>query len=249
MILAIISFILKLMPFNIEERGFVNLFIVLIILFVIVSGIGVVYFLGSNKSISTSSNLSSPPPKLPVKAVTVTSPPSIPPANSMELSQGQLTQNQTQGTQDSQRQKRDLKCTEQIDFWQYLPENLKDKTYKDGIISPGQSTYDIFPLAWSKNCQWQAFLLELVGRDADAYTSNDFQPRGVYIFDNDTKKIKLAYSMPTDFTLDEEAYESNFWFAEDKYIFVVTTKKTKKEFISRRYEYDVTLDKVEPSGE
>lgn len=170
-------------------------------------------------------------------------------ASSAKLSKEQTSQIQVQNTPNPKDTNGDLKCQKEIDFWKYLPENLKQKTYKQGIVSPGQSTYDIFPLAWSKDCQRQAFLVELVGREGDAYISKDIHYRGVYIFDDKTQQIKLAYSISPEFTVDEEGYESNFWFAQDKYIFVVTTKKTKKEFISKRYEYDVSLDKIKPSGE
>lgn len=238
------------MPFYLKDRGFVSLFIILTILFLITSGVGVVYLIKTGWDIpKPSTSLAPVPSSLLEKAVPATPSVSIPPVSSTESPSGRLTQNQLQNTQDSKDPKRDLKCLDEIDLWQYLPEDLKKKTYKQGIVTSGQSTYDIFPLAWSKSCQRQAFLIELVGRGADAYTSKDFEPRGLYIFDNKTQQIKLAYLMPTEFTLDEEAYESNFWFTEDKYIFVVTTKKTKKEFISRRYEYDVNLGKIQPSGE
>ena len=140
------------------------------------------------------------------------------------------------------------KCNKDLDLWSFLPENLKKETYKKGVVPPGEATYDLSPLAWTKDCNKLAFLLELVGRGGGAYQEEDFKPRGVYIFDNKNQSIKVARLIAKNVSIDPKVTDSNYWSGSDEYIFVEITNPLKSEFSGKRYKYDdktgqVTLDK------
>lgn len=124
----------------------------------------------------------------------------------------------------------------------FLPDKIKNKVGEKEILGDIR-TYELSPLAWSKDCSKLAFLVELVGRDAGAYTPEDFEQRGIYIFNEITKEIKLAKLLSNDNTVDSTAYDSNFW-SGDKYIFVEVTNKSKSEWVSKRYEYDSKTGRV-----
>lgn len=124
----------------------------------------------------------------------------------------------------------------------FLPEKIKNKVGEKEIPEDIR-TYDLYPLAWSKDCSKLAFLIELVGRGAGAYKPQDFEQRGIYIFNDITKEVKLAKLLSIDHSIDSQAYDSNFWSGEN-YIFVESTNKSKSEWTSKRYEYDSNTGKV-----
>lgn len=135
------------------------------------------------------------------------------------------------------------RCKKKADIWSYLPEGLKSRTYKKGAIAAGASTYDMIPLNWSDDCTILPFLIELVGREADAYEQEDFKPRGLYLFNDIDKKIRSVFILDKDLYIDNSVNESNFWF-QGKYIFVASTSEGESVFTKKRYEYDPKIEKL-----
>lgn len=133
---------------------------------------------------------------------------------------------------------------EEPEIWQFLPEEIRKKTYKKDIIGSSAATYDIYPLSWSRNCDKLAFNLELVGRNVEAYDDEDYKPRGIYILDTTTKKIEIVKFTPRDYTVTSSAFDSNFWTSDEKYVFVEVTNQTKNIWISKRYQYDSMTGQV-----
>ncbi len=102
--------------------------------------------------------------------------------------------------------------------------------------SAGRATYDLIPLAWSKDCSKQAFLLELEGRDADAYKNADISQRGLYVYQVKDNIVKMIYPIPNRIFLDTNVKNSNFW-SDGDYVFAETTNQNEGTFTDERYIY------------
>lgn len=140
------------------------------------------------------------------------------------------------------------RCNKNVDIWQFLPKEIQGKTYKKGIISPGQSTYDLILLKWSDDCKYLPFILELVGRGAEAYGPEDFKPRGLYILDDNLKQIKTVKLVAINSFIDYLEPYSNYWFGE-KYVFSESEDDGKSQFVTKRYNYDFSTNLLAPHEE
>lgn len=126
------------------------------------------------------------------------------------------------------------KCAN-VDVWQYLSKNLQSRTYKKNVISPGEATYDLYILSWSKDCRFLPFVLELVGRGGGAYSAEDFEPRGLYLFDNNSKQIKAIKKNLPNYYFNLEN-KSNYW-VQGKYVFS-ESEKAEGQYLQKEYIYD-----------
>lgn len=126
-----------------------------------------------------------------------------------------------------------------VNIWQYLPENIKTKTYQKRIVSAGEATYEIMLLKWSGDCKYLAFLIELEARGGGAYDDEDYKYRGVYVFDSENEKATVAMLIPKNLLFDKNEYGSNLWVDGNKYQFVLSESIKQGEFIKIRYRYDV----------
>lgn len=123
------------------------------------------------------------------------------------------------------------------EIWDFLPDNLKAKTYKEKVISAGEALYNIIPLEWSEDCIKLAFVLELEGRDGGAYKDKDYEPRGIYVFDSDARQIKTIKIFGKN-SYQSKDYYRNLWSSFGDYHFEEITENGRGEFIGRRYEYN-----------
>lgn len=138
----------------------------------------------------------------------------------------------------------EVKCDKSVNIWSYLSPDLQKRTSNERHIL----TYEIYPLKWSDDCRYLPFYLELVGRGADAYSAEDFIPRGLYMYNDITKKITIIQLLDTERTIDSKEHNSNNWFYQ-KYIFVVTTNVKKSQILKARYSYDVSTGFIRSEGE
>lgn len=134
-------------------------------------------------------------------------------------------------------------------IWEHLSKDLQSKTYQKGIISAGEATYEITLLKSSDDCEFTAFLIELVARGGGAYNDKDYQNRGVYIFDSKTKKVIIAMLIPKELVLDVHEYGSNIWVNNNLYKFVLSESIKEGKFIKWRYLYDIENNKLTKSIE
>ncbi len=128
-----------------------------------------------------------------------------------------------------------VKCKKDINIWNSLSKELKDNTTNKGTSEI--LTYDYTQLAWSDDCTKLPFIIELVGRGGGAYNATHFKPRGLYLYDDGTKKVTPIKLISENSTIDYSQYGSNHW-SDDSYIFVISTKKSESEFVNYKYNYD-----------
>lgn len=131
--------------------------------------------------------------------------------------------------------------------WEYLPNEVKDETYKKDRVSAGEATYQIYLLKRSNDCKYLAFMIELEARGGGAYDDEDYKNRGVYIFDSEEKKIITAMMMPKDLFFDKDEYGSNLWISDNKYQFVLSESTKQGDFVKTRYTYDLKNNKLSKS--
>jgi len=145
----------------------------------------------------------------------------------------------------------DLKNNEnsEAQIWEHLSDDLKDKTYRRGAVSPGEATYEITLLKWTNDCEYVAFLVELVGREAGAYSQEDYKYRGVYIYEEESKEVRTLMLMPEELLFDEGEYGSNLWTHDDQYRFVLSESVKQGKFLKTRYLYDLKSNKLSKSVE
>jgi hypothetical protein len=133
------------------------------------------------------------------------------------------------------------RCNKNIDIWEYLPDELRKRSYKKDVVPIGSATYDPYSLEWSYDCKYLPFVIELVGRGSEAYESKDYDARGLYIYNDLDKTVGDVFLFADSFMLDITEHGSNYWFS-NKYIFVVTTDVRKNRIVKTRYEYNVNTD-------
>jgi len=105
-------------------------------------------------------------------------------------------------------------------------------------------TYDLYRLEWSEDCNKFAFLIELPGTEGGAYTYEKYKPRGLYVYDDKSKKISTAKRFSSKSYIRPYDYYSNYWTSFGTYVFEEVIERSKSEYLGIKYEYDPQKDKL-----
>jgi len=130
-------------------------------------------------------------------------------------------------------------CGVAPDIWQFLSEDLKNKV-SDERLQPSIRTYELHLHEWSKLCDWFAFSLELVARGAEAYEPEDFDPRGIYLFNKETQEMILVNHPEQKSTINYL-----FWSADENLIFEETFYEGNGRRIIQEYSFDTASQQLE----
>lgn len=109
--------------------------------------------------------------------------------------------------------------------------------------------YDVIKLEWSEDCRNLAFLIQLPGRDGPDYADEKYKPRGLYIYDDKSKKILTVKLLTNNSNILYYSPYSNYWTSFGTYVFQEITYNNKNQFSGTIYEYNPEKQELKFSNE